>query len=248
MKKRFVMIAVIIFIIGAYNLYQNYDGRPGELPSAEHVIQAINQEFDKANADEVLDLIQLDSKHAFIPFVSAGGQYGISYWVWENFKWTIGRVDTGGGPYIWKLDRKDPSKQFVVWNFNPQGIISGMDYYLIRERDAGSSGGNEFYTPRIQMKWSPMHVEAKSYGALPFPEEWASLMKEDMRVNHTGGSDLFLFGRNSRSMMHVGWLPLYNKESNTVADTVSSTHGYSSKHLDLEFIGILNTADLELPE
>jgi len=245
MKKKPIIITTIIIIIAAYIFYRNYDGSPGELPSEEQIIQAINKEFSKASVYEVLDRIQLDNKYAYVPFVSASGQYGMSFWVWEKFKWTIGRVDTSGSPYVWKLNKKDPSKQFIVWNFDPQGLVSGMDYYLIRNRNAGSNGSYEYYTPRIQMKRS-INLEENSYGALPFPEEWASLVLEDMKINKYEGLAASLFGNHSRSMMYVGWLPHYNMEKAAGTNTTtSSSSSYSKKSLDLQFALVLNKVELE---
>lgn len=249
MKKRLLITAIIFFVIAANYLYQNVDGSPGKLPSREHAVKVINEVLDQADVREVMEMIQLDSHHAFVPFVSMSGQLGMSYWVWEKFKWRVGRVDMNGSPHIWKLDKRDPSKHYFVWHYNPEGIISGLTYYLIRERNARSIGGNNFYTPRIQMESPFLNLEEKPYGALPFPEEWASIVREDMSVNGSGQRDVSLFGGSKVSMLHVGLLPQYN-EKKAAEHFSSSSHSYtySNKYLDLEFVWILNQSELELAE
>lgn len=226
------------------------DGRPGPLPDTERAMTEINLTLSNAGrngvqAKLVVDQIQLDQKHAFVPFISNSGDYSMSFWVWEKYKWRIGRIDTSNGPYVWKLSDKEPSRHFLVWNMQPDGWVEDFSFYFIRERKVGRSNGKDYYTPRIQLEM-PIDFDEHPYGAVPYPDHWAKLMKELQRDSHKDDYGLLTFGGQNAGQFQLYWLPVLTERA--AESTGSSSYGYtSSADLNFDFVLILNEEQLERP-
>ncbi|MBH5320416.1 hypothetical protein I6N90_21720 [Paenibacillus sp. GSMTC-2017] len=224
-----VILTIILLIAAAFLFFYNYDGKPRAFHNATKTMSIINEFHPNIFAYEILDVIPLDKKHMYVPFVTKQGQYSASFWKWDRFKWRVIRVDKAGNPTLWKLSKHDKAKQVLMWNVKPNGPIQEIDYYLIRDRHASESNGHRFYTPHIQMKLS-VSMKEMSYGILHYPEEWNNVIE--------------LEGKRDYSNLYVGWLP-HNKEQ--VYIPIYNSSSYSSSDLGLEEIRILNKEELELP-
>ncbi|RJE85118.1 hypothetical protein D3P07_21340 [Paenibacillus sp. 1011MAR3C5] len=240
MKIKVLIVAALALIAAAVIGYSQSDGKPGALPDEQIMVNAINGMYNQGEVEQLVAVDLLDSRHAFVPFVSEYGEHGMSFWEWEKHEWRLTRVDDNGMPHIWKLDDKDPRKRVFVYHINPRDKMERLTFYLLRDRNAYGHYNDFFYVPRIQMEL-PVVLNEQNYGAIPFPEEWAQLMEADQKqsraVNDLIGS---MFSTQQRSMMYTGWIPDY------WGGKTSSGRGYSkSGGEDVEFVPILNEAQLE---
>lgn len=226
-NNRNFIIVVILVLIGIIAFW-NYEVNSKEFPNDEFLIKNMNEYLPEDKVTQILDTIELDERHVFVPFVSSDDRYGISYWNKEIFGWKMARMDTRGEPHIWKLKAKDPSTHYIVWNIDPKDQLSYLNYYLIGERNASWSMEKGIYTPRIQ-KQMTISMEESSYGILQMPEEWLDIYR-----NVISNKNLFL-----------GWIP-YNKQDKVVFPRNSvNGNGYSRRSIELDFLRIMNEMELE---
>ncbi|RIX48714.1 hypothetical protein D3P08_23750 [Paenibacillus nanensis] len=246
MKWKLIIASAVLLIAAIILFFRQYDGKPGPLPDDAMAAAEINEalsvrERRGAEAEQILDRIKLDKRHAFIPYISKGGYYAVSFWVWEKRKWRVGRIDTDSGPHIWKLSPNDPSRYYLVWNIRPQGEIEDFSFYFIRQRNAGRSDGIDYYTPRIQLE-QPVDFGKQPYGAIPYPDHWAKLLREEQRMSRTRG----LFSFEYRENTSIYWLPV-------LADNPPRSGGFSTfgtsflESIRTDFVNILNENELERP-
>lgn len=243
--RKLLIAAILVFVAMGILFYRFYDGAPGPLPSADEAASALNKFDTEADASVVLDMVRLDDRQIFVPYVSRSGNHGMGFMEWKKRKWNVTRVDTSGRPELRILDHSNPADRFIVWNINPLHRMEEIRFYLIRDRNIGRTNGVDYYVPRVQME-QPVSMTEHPYGALPLPEAWAGVMKEEYELNQSPdagvlGSMLASWSPRS-SMLYVGWIPRY-------AENSPQTHsGYSKGGgEDTEFIMILNEADLEKP-
>jgi hypothetical protein len=248
MKWKLIITAGILVLAAVILFFRQYDGKPGPLPNYKEASARINQALSNserigAEAEQILDMIQLDRRHVFIPYISKGGQYAVSFWVWEKHKWRVGKVDTNSGPHIWKLSENDPSRHYLVWNIRPEGEIEDFGFYFIRERNAGRSNGIDYYTPRIQME-HPVDFSKQPYGAIPYQDHWVKLMREEQRQGRTGGLKLFSF--EVRNTAHIYWLPVLAEKPLKEANFSTGSTTFLDD-INTDFVLILNEEQLEQP-
>lgn len=249
MKWKLIIVTAILLVAAALLFFWQYDGKPGPLPNYEEAVAEINQalsnsERTKVEAEQILDMIQLDRRHAFVPYISKGGQHSVSYWVWEKYKWRVGYVSTSGGSDIWKLSKNDPSRHYLVWNMQPDGMIEDFSFYFIRERNAGRSNGIDYYTPRIQME-HPVDFDEHPYGAIPYPNDWTKLIKDEQKHSRMERQTLFSFEEQYENAS-IYWQPILTDKPIHTANFSTS----SSIFLDniiVDFVWILNDEQLERP-
>jgi hypothetical protein len=227
-------------------IFLNREMKPKSFPNDEFVIEKLNESYSKVRARKVLAVTLIDDRHAFVPFISNDYHYGISYWVWNKFKWKVARIDTRGMPHIWKLNGEDPSEYYIIWNMDPKDQIKQLDYFLKRERHASISQNLHWYTPAIQTS-TTVSLEAQSYGAIPLPEEWVHIMSENLRVLQDSQPRSFFNQSIAYNPMYVGWIP-YNqgREISFPANSVNGS-SYTLRDLDLDYVGIMNEYELEQP-
>ncbi|MFX3632734.1 MAG: hypothetical protein ACE3L7_06630 [Candidatus Pristimantibacillus sp.] len=228
-SKRNFLIVVILVLIGII-AYWNYEVNPKEFPNEEFLITNMNGYHPKDKIVKILDTIELDNRHVFVPYLSTNEHYGVSYWIKEKFGWKMAKMDTRGEPHIWKLKAKDPSTYYIVWNIDPKDQVSYLDYYLISERNASLSMEKSLYTPRIQ-KQMTISMKESPYGILRMPEEWSNIYRNVISNNN----------------LYMGWIP-YDKQDKVVFPKLSvNGSGYLRSNIELDFMRILNEMDLEMP-
>jgi len=245
MNKKVVLIPILIVMI-AIVVYLFFDGKPQPFPENTHAIKAINQLYTEANVSKIADVIPLDSKHVFVPFISGNDHYGKSFWVWNRFQWRLIRIDTRGEPYLWKLDEKDSSTHYIVWNIDPKDELSELKYYLIRERYAYSSQDVESYTPRIQMELQ-VSLQKQKYGVLPFPKDWVKLVNGNLRLGNTNQFSSIFHMSSPSSSMYIGWIPYGDQGKMIFPNNTLNGRSFDSGRIHLDFVRILNESELEFP-
>ncbi|WP_438347368.1 alpha/beta fold hydrolase [Paenibacillus sp. FA6] len=231
MNKKTILIPFLIVMIAIVG-YLFYEGKPQAFPDNSYAIKAMNQLYAEANVSGILDVIPLDSKHVFVPFISDDGHYGMSFWEWDWFQWKLRRIDTRGEPYIWKIDEKDASTHYIVWNMDPKDELSELKYYLIGERGAYRSQDVDSYTPRVQLGLT-VSLQKHKYGVLPFPKDWVELINGNLQMNSLSSS------------MYIGWIPYGDQGKVTFPDYTINGSSYSSGRFNLDFVRILNEYELE---
>lgn len=246
MRGRRLLIVVILIIVAAVIVFfRTYDGKPGPLPSVDEIIAELNEYDSEADAAVVLNNVKLTEQQVFIPFVSSQGIHGMGFLKWEKRKWSVTRVDRSGRPEVRVTDHSDPSGRYVVWNNNPLEKVKEFRFYLIRDRNAGMSNGVYYYVPRVQMEML-VNATEHPYGAMPFPDEWAGIMREDDKLGKAPAANImdniFSQSYSQPSTIYVGYLPVYANDA--------SKPGSSSKSgdEDTEFLMIMNVTDLERPQ
>lgn len=246
MRGRSLIIVVILLIAAAVIVFfRTYDGKPGPLPNVDEIIAELNEYEPEADAAVVLNNVKLTDQQVFIPFVSSQGNYGMGFLKWEKRKWSVARVDMSGRPEVRVTDHSDPSGRYVVWNNNPLEKVKEFRFYLIRDRNAGMSSGVYYYVPRVQMEML-VNVTEHPYGAMPFPDEWSGIMREDKRLGKAPAANIMdhilLQSYSQPSTIYVGYFPVY---ANDAPQLGSFSKGGDE---DTEFLMILNEKDLERPQ
>ncbi|MGO4374747.1 hypothetical protein [Paenibacillus sp. 2TAB19] len=245
MNKKIVM-TILLAVIAGVVLFLQIGVKPKELPNAEQAAAAIIKQYPEAGVKNIQDIVKLDARHAFVPFVTDQSEHGMSFWVWDGFKWEIGAIQINVYPHIWGLRANDPSSRYIVWNMSPGSTIQDLTFYFIRDRNGGRTNGMDYYNPRIQMEWKAILAE-RSYGAVKIPKEWAAMLETDGRMQSAKLRRPFMFEVNPRiSSYYIGYIPALSGEKATpFAHNVSG--GWNNGSIDLEFVRILNEAELEFP-
>lgn len=246
MRGRRLLAVVLLLITAAVIIFfRTYDSKPGPLPSVDEIIMELNLYDSEADAAVVLNNIKLTEQQVFIPFVSSKGIHGMGFLKWEKRKWRVARVDISGRPEVRVTNHSDPSSRYVVWNINPLEKVNEFRFYLTRERNAGMSNGIYYYVPRVQMEVL-VNVTEHPYGAMPFPDEWAGIIREDDKLGKAPATNIMdnILSQfySQPSMIYVGYLPVY-------ANDASKLDSFSKNgDEDTEFLMIINETDLERPQ
>jgi len=247
MRNKKLMMVPILLVIIAFLVYLFFYRKPQPFPHNTQAIKAMNRLYAEANIRIITDVIPLDSRHVFVPFISEDNHYGMSFWVWDRFQWKPGKIDTRGEPYIWKINERDASTHYIVWNMDPQDEVSEIKYYLIGERDFHSSEDVETYSSRVQMDLT-ITTQDKKHGVLPFPKDWIELINSNLRLSEANQpASLFQMNRPSSSL-YIGWIPYDHQGKVTFPDNTVNGSSFDSGGINIDFVRILNESELELPK
>ncbi|SES63539.1 hypothetical protein SAMN05216389_101177 [Oceanobacillus limi] len=243
-KKRVTFLAIIaILIVTFYLVYLFYFSKPTNFPTDEQLVEKINEVYPQARVETILDSFTLDQEHVYVPFKSHDNEYGTSYWVWEKHKWKPMYIDSVGEPRFWKIDPKDPSRSYIIWNVHPDDQVTGANFYLIRDRNYHISYDVNEYIPRVQME-EYVDFEEKSYGVLELPDDWRSFLSQSTNVSAAQNSEMpFL----SISDVHtsIGWMPLDDNQEMTFPENSVNGHGFINGEIVLDFVLTMEEFDLE---
>ncbi|WP_188456025.1 hypothetical protein [Virgibacillus oceani] len=244
-KKRMVLIVVsILILLSLFFTYWFYFSKPTAFPTNKQLATRINTLFPKANAETIQDTIELDSEHAFVPFISGEDNYGTSYWVWEKHKWKPSYIDTVGEPVVWKTDKDDPASFHIVWNIHPDDQISRANFYLIRDRGYHISSGEHTYVPQIQMEKN-VRFEGKSYGTIQLPDDWCSFMTQSNKLALAQNPNRYNSSLIQDLSVYIGWMPLNDSNETTFPENSVNGSGFSNGDNHINFMRILDKSELE---
>ncbi|WLR42641.1 hypothetical protein LC087_18500 [Bacillus carboniphilus] len=173
-----LIISIILFVF----IYRFYFAKPSTFPSDEQLLKVLEMDnhFSKANASNILDVIDIDQSHKFVPFTTKQNEYGTSYWEYEKNQWQIKHIEFGQ-PHVWTINMEDPSTFYISWNIHPDDQVKDFQLYFMRDRDYDSSDGMSTYYPKVQME-KTITLD-KSYGIMKLPNEWISIMKKSKKVD-----------------------------------------------------------------
>lgn len=245
-RRRWMVGAAIAIAAGTYVVWKLIGNMTVPTPPTDwdSVADRINQANERANVAEVLDIVPLDDRHLFVPFISEDGEYGASFWVWKRFEWDIPAVQSHGYPQNWQLKENDPASGYLVWNLDPASKIKELDFYLIRDREAGRTDGNDYYRPRAQLETS-VGLDGRSYGILRMPDDWielqeAAALTEDRRRLH----DIWGWTESGVPQYRIGYVSVLDGEPEALG---GSSWSYGSGTIHLSPVFILNDRELERP-
>ena len=181
-KLKLILLAVIVLISAAVAVYCLYLSPPKEFPSKEEITESMMNTFPEADIKEIQDIIFLDDRHAFVPFITKSDGYGFSFWEWDKHDWHFSSIDTGATPRIWKIDKKNPAENFIVWNFHPENDLKSLTFFLMKDRGYSVTDGKENYQPKIQMNFKVDMVGEKTYGFTKIPNQWQEYVSAENKL------------------------------------------------------------------
>ncbi|KZE44301.1 hypothetical protein [Rossellomorea marisflavi] len=211
--KRLIVIVLAASVIAFGFVYWFKLAPAGPLPDDKAAAKEINGLLNKMGTDgglqveSILETVQADDRHAFIPFETDAGVRGFSLWIWKDHQWKASSATTDGDPVIWKVRPGDPSSYRMVWSLDPAEKVDRLVFYLIQKR----SFQNEAYQPRIQMERELPFAE-HPYGSIKVPEEWRTIIRGEVdesearvefgwRSLDSSGEDVFIEGQGQSSYL-----------------------------------------------
>ena len=174
-KKLWLVAWVSLLLLSIVLVYWFYFSKPAAFPKDNRLITEINAHYPEGKVDVIQDTIMLDEHHAYVPFITENGIYGMSFWVWEKQKWNASTITTSGEPHIWKVNEMDTSTYHFVWNIGFEDSIQYLNLFLLRERSFQVAGSVVTYFPGVQIA-NRIDISNKSYGVVQIPTEWVSMM------------------------------------------------------------------------
>lgn len=174
-KKWWLVVGGSVLLLLVVLVYWFYFSKPAAFPGDDRLITEINAHYPEGKVEVIQDSIMLDEHHAYVPFITEEGNYGMSFWGWEKHKWSVSTITTSGNPHIWKVNEMDTSTYHFVWNIGFEESFQHINFFLLRERSFQVTGSVENYSPKVQMA-KRVEISNKSYGVVKIPAEWVSVM------------------------------------------------------------------------
>lgn len=242
-KKLWLVVGVSVLLLSVVIVYWFYFSKPDSFPGNEQLVKKINSLYPEAEADVIQDTIMLDEHHAYVPFISKQGNYGMSFWAWKKHKWNVSSIDTSGGPSIWKVNERDPSTYHFVWNGRSESQIQKLNFYLQIKRNFQISEGIEEYTPGVQMKKELNRVEI-SRGIVKIPEEWVAVLNSFSELESAKQPSMFdaMF---PDSPLFFAWNAYDDQDKVTFDGMQSVGSSFSGGDEQIEFVRFLDEMEME---
>ncbi|WP_312472145.1 hypothetical protein [Neobacillus sp.] len=241
----FALLGTVVLAIVA--IYWFYFSKPTTFLTNEQLIGKINQAFPEAPVRVIRDIVHVDERHIFVPFISEDDHYGGSYWAWQKHKWQAVAMDTIGGPHVWKINSKDPSTFHLLWNIHPDDQVSYLKFYCVRDRGYHGFDGGVMYDPKIQME-KKVSFEENSYGVLRLPDNWLTFMKAFHKVESAKVPDLLFSSIFPVDQMYFGWTPYDKMDKEVILKSTGNGGGFSTGNGGVDFIRYLNESEIESPK
>ncbi|MEH7225157.1 hypothetical protein V7112_15215 [Bacillus sp. JJ1566] len=243
-RKVQLIVGIALTLCAVAFVFYFYLAKPSSFLSSEEILAELNKYSPDPEATEILETLEIDDRHVYVPFITKDNKYGTSLWIWEKHKWELVAESDNGAPKLLKVDSKDPSSYRVFWNIHPDDHLSYGELYYIRNRNYHRIEGIDNYYPRLQMK-TILDFEEKPYGIIELPNEWQKVMETTIRVEEARQPDSFF--NDYFPVLHdvyLGWLP-YNKEHERQDANKSHNGGGSWSGIDLQPVMYLDEEQLE---
>ena len=245
-KRKVQLMALIALVLSMIPLiYYFFLAKPSSFLSSEEILARLNTYSPDSEATEILEIIEIDNQHVYVPFISKDNKYGTRLWMWEKHKWELVAESDNGAPKMLKVNSSDPSSYKVFWNIHPDDHLSYGELYYIRDRNYRITEGIDYYYPRLQMK-TTLDFEETPYGMMDFPDEWQKVIEASIKMEEARQPDPF-FNQFSPVYheVNLGWLP-YNKEHERQdAHNSHNGGGGSWGGIDFQPVMYLNEEQLE---
>lgn len=175
MKKTIVLASILIGIMLIVASIWYYNSDSTSFLTDEQLVEEMTDHFSVVSNSVIQDIVFLDDRHVFVPFIAEEKIYGLSLWEWKNRKWNAVLVSTSGEIKVWKINSKDPATFHTVWNYPPQDQVDYMKLYLINKRGFQISGDEEHYEPGMQLE-QMITLSENPYGSMKLSKEWISVI------------------------------------------------------------------------
>lgn len=244
MNKKFVLLVALLLAGALILAIVVYLQTPKEFLTEEEITEKLYLTSSTARVKEIQDIVPLDDKSMFVPFILEGDRYASSIWMWLGGKWENVSVTTSSGPNSWT--GKDGTKTYLTWNIDPDDKVEYFQFYLLSDRyfqvtNVNANDRVEIFLPKIQMAHR-VPVDTTSYGAVPIPEEWAGIIESFKKVNSTYG----WFMEYQYHHTYFGW-QAFNENGDEIRlekTYVDGGGGYSTGSYT-EPLRFINEGDLE---
>lgn len=234
----FFTISIVVYV------YYFHLANPSSFLTSEEILSDLNRHSYDLKANEVLEMIEIDTRHMYVPFMTKDNKYGMGLWKWEKHKWTLIAESDNGAPQVLKIKPDDPSSYKIYWNIHPDDDISYGELYFIRDRNYHMTEGNDNYFPRIQMK-TIINFEDIPYGVLDLPSEWQEVMQVLVKIEEA--KEPVPFNNGFFPVLHdiyFGWISYNNEHERQRPDKTHRGRG-SSSGIELQHVMYLNEEQLE---
>ncbi|WP_077620571.1 hypothetical protein [Bacillus sinesaloumensis] len=240
--KRKLIVGIVLLVASSALIYYFNLAKPSHFLSKEELLAKFP---DDLQVSEILDIIELDERHVYVPIKTNEYKYGMSLWIWSNHKWQLGFESTTGGPKVVKLDNHDPSSYRVLWNIHPDDEISYGELFLIRNRNFRVTEGIHHYYPRLQMS-TILELAEAPYGMTELPKEWQAVMESLIQVEEARQPDPF-WGSMFPVMQDVqfSWIPYNNEQVRVQAHATMEGGGSWGGGIELLHVGEVIEEELE---
>jgi len=177
LKNKITIIGSLIFAIVFIVIYWFYLSKPTAFYSEARIKKTISHTYEGEYVKDIQDIIFIDKRHVFVPYISKENGYGASFWKWQHHKWKIVNIiDKAGTPRLWKIKPNNPSSYVMFWNYNPVDRVDEIKFRLVRERNYMMSNENVYYAPEIFLEHR-VSLHKKTYGFLTYPNKWSKIQK-----------------------------------------------------------------------
>lgn len=244
MNKKVVLLIGLLLAGVVILVTYLYLQTPKAFLTEEEIMDELYLTNSSARVKEIQDIVPLDDKSMFVPFILEGDRYASSIWMWLGGKWENVSVTTSSGPISWTS--KDGTKTFITWNVDPDDKVEYFQFYLLSDRyfqvtNVNANDRIEIYLPKIQMAHR-VPVADTSYGAVPIPEEWTGIIESFNKVNEFHG----WFTEYQSHQTYFAW-QAFNEQDNEIRQkkTYGNEGGGYSTGSYTEPLQFINEGDLE---
>ncbi len=185
-KKRILLFTIMIIACLVGYISYIYIKPPTAFLVEDELKAEINRYDNSLQVEKILEQIELNERHYYVPIQFTDGRSGMSFWKWEKGKWQLIQFTTEQ-VLRWQLDSGDAATNYIVWH-RQATQEDEMSIYLVRDRGFFISNDEHRYHPRIQLEHN-IHME--SYGVEPLPKEWANIITNIEQPYQQSGFSLF---------------------------------------------------------
>lgn len=245
-RKKTLLWTSFFLVVTAFFLgYWFYQSIPTDFPGKEFANSEIMDLFPEADIQEIQEIIMLDEKHVFTPFITNQQSYGGSLWEWKYHKWQFISIDTDFKPRIWKAEPENPASYIILWNFHPDNNLKSLTFYLKKEKGYSVTEGKELYQPSIQMEYiQPLDGEL-SYGYMEIPRQWREFITIENKVTQTQLPDSFFAEMSLQPQYYFGWRIVSNDGSEDYPRFPQNSHGFGTGDHLVEQMIFLDKVQIE---
>ncbi len=242
-KKLIAWSIPIIVLLSLFIVYKLYFSKPSEFLTNDQIVKEINHVYPEALAQTVQDKLSVDDRHILVPFISSKGNYGLSHWVWKHGQWKVAVIYSNGYPRVWKIDEKDPSTFYLMWNMNPTDKLAAIDFYLLKDRSYRISDNIHQYDPKVQMQ-TTVSLQEKSYGVMQIPADWVTFWDVYKRVQQPDSYSFFSRFYNDPSI-YFGWLSTDELGNEIYPEHSVNGVTFYNDRMNIDYIMILDKREVE---
>lgn len=244
-KKKLLLLSFLVLIFSTCSLgYWFYFSPPGEFPSKQEAIDAMMDTFPEADIKEIQDVIFLDPKHVYVPFITNDEGYGSSFWEWKLHEWKFFSIDTGTTPRIWRIDPDNPASNFIIWNFHPDNQLKNLTFYLMKERGYSISDGKESYQPQVEMNFQANLENKPYYGYIKIPKAWQDYILAENGLIDSNSPDSLFSDWFIPPHYYFGWRSIAEDGSEDYPPYPKNNNGFGTGDYLIEYLRYIDKEEL----